>query len=155
MVPRTLGQMVQGQNVLTATPADTVRQACIVMAAANIGALPVVDGFGALVGMLSERDVIKRSVIVYRPSTETLVSQIMTPDPCWLPPEAKPREASDLMRTRKFRHLPICEGRHVIGIVSLRDFDARGNPIAASNQPTALRRFAARVAGSSSQQQSL
>ena len=59
-----LGDMVAGQRLLTIGPEDTVRGACMVMATANIGASPVVSETGQLIGMLSERDVIKRSVIV-------------------------------------------------------------------------------------------
>jgi CBS domain-containing protein len=92
------------------------------MASANVGALPVTDSQGALVGILSERDVIQRSIIVYRPSATTLVKQVMTPNPQWLGPEARLDEAYHTMIKGKFRHLPVCEDGRLLGIVSIRDF---------------------------------
>ena len=129
MIPTTLGEMIAGQKLLTVAPGDSVRAACILMSSGNVGALPVVDEDGALVGMISERDVIKRSVIVYRPSEETPVSLIMTRDPRWLPPDAPPRAAADAMREGGFRHLPVCGEGGLMGIVSVRDFDVAGNPV--------------------------
>jgi len=99
------------------------------MASANVGALPVVDGSGALVGILSERDVIQRSIIVYRPSATTLVKQVMTPNPQWLPMDAKPAEAYQMMINGKFRHLPVCADGQVVGIVSIRDFTPQSTSI--------------------------
>lgn len=125
----TLSDMIADQRVHKTSPDDTVRTACIIMTSANVGALPVVDDSGSLVGILSERDVIQRSVIVYRPSTTTLVKQVMTPNPQWLPPEAKPVEAYQIMSKGKFRHLPVCVDGQVLGIVSIRDFIPPSNSI--------------------------
>ena len=122
MKPSTMADMIAGKRVHKTSPEDSVRTACIIMTSANIGALPVVDDKGVLVGILSERDVIQRSIIVYRPSTTTLVKQVMTPNPQWLAPDAKPDEAYQIMSKGKFRHLPICEDGQVLGIVSIRDF---------------------------------
>ena len=129
MKPSTLGDMIADKRVHKTSPDDTVRTACIMMTSANIGALPVVDDNHVLVGILSERDVIQRSVIVYRPSTTTLVKQVMTPNPQWLPPEANPDEAYQIMSKGKFRHLPICADGQLLGIVSIRDFIPPSNSI--------------------------
>ena len=131
MKNHTLADMINGMRVHKVSPAETVRDACIKMSSANIGALPVVNDDGALVGMLSERDVIQRSVIVYRPSETTRVDRIMTPDPHWLPPDAKPDQAHQAMLAGRFRHLPVCDDGQVVGIVSLRDFDLRSKSILA------------------------
>jgi len=122
MKPSTLNDMIADQRVHKTSPDDSVRTACIIMTSANVGALPVVDDNSDLVGILSERDVIQRSVIVYRPSSTTLVKQVMTPNPQWLPPDAKPIEAYHIMSKGKFRHLPVCVDGKVLGIVSIRDF---------------------------------
>lgn len=126
---QTLAEMIDGQVLQTTDPHDTIRSACIKMASANIGALPVVEADGTLVGMLSERDVIKRSVIVYRPSETTIVGQAMTPNPQWLPPDATPIEAYRTMIGGEFRHLPVCEGGRLRGIVSIRDFSPQAETI--------------------------
>lgn len=118
-----LADMIKGQTLHKTTPDETLRNACIIMASANIGALPVVDNSGALIGMLSERDVIKRSVIVYRPSATTTVGQTMTRDPIWLPMDAAPIEAYRAMIKGEFRHLPVCHLGKLAGIVSILDFN--------------------------------
>ena len=141
-----LGDMVAGQQLLTIGPEDSVREACVVMATGNIGALPVVSDKGRLIGMLSERDVIKRSIIVYRPSATTKVREIMTPDPQFLSPSARPREAAHIMREGNFRHVPVCDGQRLVGIVSIRDFDADGNPLRRGGAPDRrARRFGGRL----------
>lgn len=122
MKATTLADLIEGQRVHKTAPDETVRTACIAMTSANIGALPVVDRNGVLIGILSERDVIQRSIIVYRPSATTLVKQVMTPNPQWLGPEAKLEEAYNTMIKGKFRHLPVCEDGQVLGVVSIRDF---------------------------------
>lgn len=125
----TLADLIEGQRVQTASPDDCVRTACIAMASANVGALPVVDSRGTLIGILSERDVIQRSIIVYRPSATTLVKQVMTPNPQWLGPEARLDEAYSTMIKGKFRHLPVCQDGKLLGIVSIRDFIPQNSSI--------------------------
>ena len=125
----TLADMVCGRRVHKTSPDETVRNACIIMTSANVGALPVMDDKGVLVGILSERDVIQRSIIVYRPSATTLVKQVMTPNPQWLPMDAKPAEAYQIMINGKFRHLPVCSNGQVVGMVSIRDFNPQNNSI--------------------------
>lgn len=129
MIKSTLGQMVEGQKVLTIGPEETVRSACIAMTSANVGALPVVGPDNVLIGMISERDVIKRSIIVYRPSETTQVRQVMTPNPKWLPPEARPEDALQMMAKGGFRHLPVCREGIIMGIVSIRDFTQKNSSL--------------------------
>jgi CBS domain-containing protein len=140
----TLGEMVANMRVHTVAPNDTVRNACIAMSSANVGALPVVDQDGALIGMLSERDVIQRSIIVYRESKTTRVDKVMTPNPQWLPPEAKPLEAHQVMLAGRFRHLPVCANGRVTGIVSLRDFDVHSKSILAQLRDVSSKALAGR-----------
>lgn len=129
MTKSTLAQMIDGRMTHTIGPDDTIRNACITMTSANVGALPVVRSDGKLLGILSERDVIKRCVIVSREPETTKVRQIMTPDPKWLPPEAKPDEALQMMLKGRFRHLPICTEGRVSGVVSIRDFSPQTNSL--------------------------
>ena len=129
MPPSTIGEMVADKTPHCAAPDDTIRMAYITMTAKSVGCLPVVNDAGQLVGMLSERDVIRRSVIVYRPSEDTPVSNIMTKDPKWLPPEAEPSQAIEMMMEGGFRHLPVVDEGKVLGVVSVRDFDIRDHSV--------------------------
>lgn len=125
MTPTTLSEMIADRPIHTVSEDETVRLACVAMTSRSVGALPVVDKHDRLVGMISERDVIRRSVIVYRPSEDTPVSTIMTRNPVFLPPDATPGDALDAMQKGGFRHLPVCADGQVMGIVSIRDFDLR------------------------------
>lgn len=136
--------MIEGRKLLTIGPEETVRGACIAMTSINVGALPVVGPDNVLLGMISERDIIKRSIIVYRPSESTQVRQVMTPNPKWLPPEARPKDALQVMAKGGFRHLPVCRNGIIIGIVSIRDFIPKdtsllGRLLGKSGGPAALR----------------
>ncbi|MEO1640544.1 MAG: CBS domain-containing protein [Pseudomonadota bacterium] len=136
MEPTSLLEMISDMDVHTVHPDDTVRSACLTLSAKSIGALPVVQNDGRLVGILSERDVLRRSVVVYRPPEKTTVSEIMTRDPICLPPDAHPSQALDAMQKGKFRHVPVCEDGMLLGIVSIRDFDIRREWEAHAENPT-------------------
>ena len=75
----------------------------------NIGAVPVLRD-GLLVGIFSEHD--------FR---TTRVEEVMTEDPLTVGPDESLENCMLLMRRHGFRHLPVCEGKQVRGIVSLRD----------------------------------
>ncbi|TMM55528.1 CBS domain-containing protein [Sulfitobacter sabulilitoris] len=120
MRAKTLQDLIGNGPVHVTEQQESIRSACTAMSAANIGALPVVEG-KQLVGILSERDVIRRCVIVNRLPEDTTVKQVMTPNPQWLPADARPAEALEVMIKGRFRHLPVCEGGRIVGVVSLRD----------------------------------
>jgi CBS domain-containing protein len=86
----------------------------------NIGAVPVLRD-GLLVGIFSERDLMKRVVVEGRNCRTTRVEEVMTEDPLTVSPDESLENCMLLMRRHGFRHLPVCEGRQLRGIVSLRD----------------------------------
>jgi CBS domain-containing protein len=112
--------LVRDRRVYSIEADKTVVEAARFMMEHNIGALPVVRN-GELVGMFSERDIMNRVVAVGRMPGQTRVSEVMTPNPRSVTPEESIDECLFLMREFGFRHLPICEGRQLKGLVSLRD----------------------------------
>jgi CBS domain-containing protein len=86
----------------------------------NIGAVPVLRD-GVLVGIFSERDLMKRVVVEGRDCRTTRVEEVMTEDPLTVSPNESLENCMLLMRRHGFRHLPVCEGKQLRGIVSLRD----------------------------------
>jgi CBS domain-containing protein len=86
----------------------------------NIGAVPVLSD-GLLVGIFSERDLMKRVVVEGRDPGTTRVETVMTDDPLTVTPDESLETCMVLMRRHGFRHLPVCEGKQLRGIVSLRD----------------------------------
>jgi CBS domain-containing protein len=86
----------------------------------NIGAVPVLRD-GLLVGIFSERDLMRRVVVEGRDCRTTRVEEVMTEDPLTVSPDESLENCMLLMRRHGFRHLPVCDGKQLRGIVSLRD----------------------------------
>ncbi len=86
----------------------------------NIGAVPVLRDT-KLVGIFSERDIMKRVVAEARDPRTTKISEIMTANPVTVTPDSSVDECMILMRDHNCRHLPVCESEHLWGLISLRD----------------------------------
>ena len=105
-------------DFITVAPEDTLGEVAEKMTALNVGSVVVKD-FGTLIGILTERDLLKAMAARVH-SSEARVRQFMTVDPITATPEMDCEEAERLMLDRGFRHLPVVEGDDVIGVVSLR-----------------------------------
>jgi CBS domain-containing protein len=103
------------------TSGATVREAVAAMLAARVGAVAVIDD-GALVGIFTERDLMRDVVGQGRDPATTRVHQVMVRDPVSVAPDTRRSVALDLMLERHFRHLPITghDGRPV-GMLSIRN----------------------------------
>src|SRR5262249_42052805 len=110
---------VMVRNVLTVDPADTIGEAAEKMNAANVGAVVVVEDFARIVGIVTERDLL-RAVAARARAAEARVRQWMTPDPVTIEPELTVDEAAKIMFDHNFRHLPVVKDGRPLGIVSLR-----------------------------------
>ncbi|MBI1740199.1 MAG: CBS domain-containing protein [Candidatus Koribacter versatilis] len=99
---------------------QTVLEVAAMMVNRNIGAVPVLQD-GQLVGIFSERDLMSRVVVGGKDPARTPVSEVMTENPLTVEPKDSLETCMTLMRRHGFRHLPVCEGRDLKGVVSLRD----------------------------------
>jgi CBS domain-containing protein len=99
---------------------QTVYEVARIMVERNIGAVPVLHD-GQLAGIFSERDLMRRVVAEGLDPKTTPVQQVMTADPLVVRPDESMENCMVLMRNHSFRHLPICEGKKLKGLVSLRD----------------------------------
>ena len=104
-------------RLLTIGPGEMLQEAAHRMADRRVGAILVTEN-DALVGILTERDVLRA---VGRGTIEGTVEQWMTRDPITVGPEATTGEAAMMMIHGGFRHVPVCEGGKLVGIVSIRD----------------------------------
>jgi CBS domain-containing protein len=114
----TVGEVMK-RDVLAVAPEDSLGDAAEKMTGADVGAV-VVSDFGRLIGILTERDVM-RAVARRTHSSITRVREWMTADPITAPPEMDAAEAARTMLEHGFRHLPVVEDGRPVGIVSLRD----------------------------------
>jgi CBS domain-containing protein len=111
---------IMSVDLITVPPSVTVMGAAAAMLAGKAGSVLVVDG-SALVGIFTERDVLRALVHHSDAGRASPVKNWMTRDPMTIEPEARAEEALDLMLTCGFRHLPVKEGDRLEGIVSMRD----------------------------------
>jgi len=108
------------QIVHAVEPETSVLEAVGKMCQCHVGAL-LVEEFGCPVGIVSERDIMTRVVLEQRDPATTPVEEIMTREVLCIDPDRTPEEAMSLMTARRVRHLPVVEGRSVVGIISIGD----------------------------------
>jgi serine phosphatase RsbU (regulator of sigma subunit) len=102
-------------------PAQPVHEVVRLMNERNIGAALVCDGEARLVGIFTERDLLRHAATAPPGWRQRPVSDWMTPNPWSLAPTATWEQTMSLMETLHVRHAPVVEDGHVIGIVSARD----------------------------------
>jgi CBS domain-containing protein len=106
-------------DVLTVEPSSSIGEAAEKMNAAKVGAVVVVEDFVRIVGIITERDLL-RAVAQRARAAEARVRQWMTPDPMTIEPETSIEDAAKIMFEHNFRHLPVVKDGRSLGIVSLR-----------------------------------
>lgn len=112
------------RNPRTIRVGQTVGEAVDVMAELNIGAIPVVDEEGNLVGIFTERDLLRRVAAKRLPLDETSIDEVMTHNPVSVSEDTGLEEAKEIMARIKARHLPVVDkDGKLIGIVSLSDIE--------------------------------
>ena len=112
--------LINTQDTYRADANQMVLDVAQAMVDRNIGAVPVLSD-GLLIGIFSERDLMKRVVVEGRDPGTTKVETVMTYNPLTVSPDESLETCMVLMRRHGFRHLPVCEGKQLRGIVSLRD----------------------------------
>ena len=106
--------------VVAIEPLASVLEAAQLMAEHNVGALTVhIDDY--LVGIVTERDYVRKVILDHKTSKETKISEIMTRDVVNVAPETTAVECIALMKEYHIRHLPVAVDGKIIGIISLRD----------------------------------
>jgi CBS domain-containing protein len=110
----------KGGTVFTLKPGQTIREAIALLVGKRIGALMVVDETGKVVGLVSERDIIREAA-----QNEALFDQpvgsVMTTDVIFARPGDDLKAVEKTMTERRFRHLPIMDRGELVGIVSIGD----------------------------------
>lgn len=99
----------------------TVQDAAEFMAARNVGAVCVVDDSGKLMGVFSERDVLRRVVVLRRDPAEVKVGEVTSELRAVINCDETPHQALELMELIGTRHLPVVDGERWVGMLSMRD----------------------------------
>lgn len=114
----TLGELMT-REVLAVAPEDTLGETASKMVARGVGSV-IVSDYGRLIGILTERDMLRAMADRTHPS-QARVRDWMTPEPVTATGEMEAADAARLMLDHNFRHLPVVENERAVGIVSIRD----------------------------------
>jgi CBS domain-containing protein len=112
---------VKGREVITVKPNATLSEAIKKLVNHGIGAMPVCDFKGTLLGILSERDVLRWIHRGNGDISKTLVKDVMTGKVVSGDPEDDIENILKIMTEKGIRHLPIMIGPRLVGMLSLRD----------------------------------
>jgi CBS domain-containing protein len=110
----------KGRAVHTVSAGATIAEAVDILNSRRIGAVVVVDS-GKVMGILSERDVVRHLGKDWAGLATRPVSDVMTKDVVTASRHATVAEVMERMTERRIRHLPVLEGPELVGIVSIGD----------------------------------
>jgi CBS domain-containing protein len=116
----TVRDLMGGRTIYYVQPEQTVFEAANYMVQCNVGAVPVLD-HTRLVGIFSERDIMRRVVTQGRDPVTTYIAEVMSTELTVVAPTAGTEEAMAMMQAHGIRHLPVCDGNTLVGFLSLRD----------------------------------
>jgi len=120
---RTLLEIINDKEIkelLTVDSKKPVIEALTIMAKYKIGALIVIDG-AKMVGIISERDYAREIILEGKSSKDTKVEEIMSKKVLTLSAEDKLDKGLEIMTQKRIRHMPVMDGKELIGMVSQGD----------------------------------
>jgi len=120
MSHRSIGSIIENQEIVTAPESATVADAARLMRERQVGAVMVVEG-GKLAGVFTERDALFRVVAESRDVQTTQLSEVMTRNPRTVSPDQTFSDALHIMHEGGFRHVPVVRDGRPVGMISCRD----------------------------------
>jgi len=117
-------------TVRTALPTTSVMAALRTLAEAHVSSLPVVDDEGALVGIVSEKDLLRRVIDPptskltpgqLRDTPPTQVQDVMTPDPHTVRPETDVADVAHVFSIMAWKSVPVVRDDRLVGVISRSD----------------------------------
>ncbi|MGJ9459773.1 CBS domain-containing protein [Oceanobacillus sp. CF4.6] len=112
---------IMTSQVMTVNETQSVQEAAAIMSQYNIGAVPVINNSGQMVGMVTDRDITLRTTAQGQ-NAQTPVSQVMTAQQMVEgTPDMDVHQAAQLMAQQQIRRLPVIENGQIVGMVALGD----------------------------------
>jgi CBS domain-containing protein len=118
-----LAELIKGKHkdIVKISDDSNIATAASTMTEAKIGALLVEDGAGEIVGILSERDIVRGMGPHGADLHDVEVSELMTRNLIRCSPDDTVNEAMAMMTDRRIRHLPVFDGEELVGFISIGD----------------------------------
>jgi CBS domain-containing protein len=114
----------KGSQVLSIGPEATVMDAAVLMNDHKVGCVVVLET-GKLVGIFSERDIMRNVVVQLRDPAHTPVREVMTAEVVCCQLHTKLEEARSVMKNRRIRHMPVLDTEQSLcGMISIGDLNA-------------------------------
>ena len=111
----------KGHDIVTATEAETVADICRRLTEHKIGAILVTSPDGAIVGILSERDIVKACAGHGPAALERSAADLMTRSVVTVTPDVTIASVMERMTAGRFRHMPVLKGGRIVGVISIGD----------------------------------
>ncbi|MDR7102158.1 CBS domain-containing protein [Croceicoccus sp. BE223] len=118
-----IARIVAGRNheITTCTEQTSVKDAVALLTEKRIGAMPVVDASGKVVGIFSERDVIRCLNVHGGEALDLTMDKVMTSPAVTVTRDTSENQALALMTRRRIRHLPVVENGNMVSFLSIGD----------------------------------
>ncbi len=118
---KTLREIITDKPMVYASTGQSVFEVVKLMADKNVGAVPVLDNNGGLLGIFSERDVLIRCIASKKDMEKITVDEVMTKGVIVMESQDSYEDCLKIMKHENIRHMPVREGDNLIGMVSIRD----------------------------------
>ncbi|MCG8508195.1 MAG: CBS domain-containing protein, partial [Rhodospirillales bacterium] len=109
MRQKIIPDIIKDQNIHSLAPDGTVLEAAKLMVNRDVGAIVVTDEGNKLAGIVTERDITRRVIAKGLDPSAVKISEIMTKEPDTVGPDDSAVEALEIMRIRRYRHLPVVD----------------------------------------------
>ena len=111
----------KGTDIAAVAPTSLIAEVTVALAEHRIGAVLVRDSAGQLLGIVSERDIVRCLARSGAACLDMTAAQLMTSQLHTVTPATSTGEALSLMTASRIRHLPVIEDDHLVGLVSIGD----------------------------------
>jgi len=111
----------KGHNVFTIRPEHSITETAALLSAKKVGVAVVCDGKGKVLGVISERDIVKAIAQFGKGALEMAVRNVMTTPALTCKLDDAAKKILEVMTDKRVRHLPVVEGEELVGIVSIGD----------------------------------
>lgn len=111
----------KSSEIFTVHPHQTLNEASQILATHNIGSLVVVNEQQHVIGILSERDIVRQLAEHGETTGSMTIGEVMTTEVVIAVPDDDVAYLSNTMTNNRIRHLPVLQDGHLVGIVSIGD----------------------------------